>query len=303
MSARGREVNRLVRLVGYCMLRGFAEQDPRADIHSAPRGNWWAKFAHRRSTDYPTKPASVANAFSGFPDTGTTSFLHDRDSAPEYNRLQFCPPEEGPAVSDDPSVTHWLQNLQGGDPTSAQQLWARYFQQLVRLASGKLPGHVRREFDEEDVALSAFHSFLAGVQEGRFPQLRDRDDLWALLVVITHRKALAYLRHRGRHKRGGGQVLGESGVNLPDAGGGLDALIGTEPSPAFAAQVAEECERLLSCLEDEALRAIAVMKMQGYTVAEIAEQQGSTRRTVERRLQIIRKKWAAAADEDQERAP
>jgi RNA polymerase sigma factor (sigma-70 family) len=204
-------------------------------------------------------------------------------------------------VLDDASITQWLQSLQAGDRAAAQKLWNRYFQQLVRLASGKLPGHARREFDEEDVALSAFRSFLSGVQENRFPRLEDRHDLRSLLVVITRRKAQAYLRRQTRQKRGGGQVLGESGVAplSADAGAvGLDALIGEEPTPAFAVQAAEECQRLLDCLGDETLRSIAVQKMQGYTVEEIATQTNSTKRTVERRLQIIRKKWTAVAAEE-----
>ena len=46
----------------------------------------------------------------------------------------------------------------------------------------------RRAADEEDVALSAFDSFCRGAEQGRFPQLDGRDDLWHLLVVITVRK-------------------------------------------------------------------------------------------------------------------
>src|SRR5262245_49379076 len=203
----------------------------------------------------------------------------------------------GRTMPDD--VTQWLEGLRQGDPDSAQKLWARYFQQLVRLAGSRLPGHVRREFDEEDVALSALRTFFSGVGEQRFPQLEARNDRWSLLVVITRRKVLAYLRHGSREKRGGGEVLGESGLTPPDGGGGgLDALLGEEPTPAFAAEVADECRRLLDGLGDEALRQIAVLKMQGHSVEEIAEQTGTTRRTIERRPQINRQTWAASEGED-----
>ena len=57
--------------------------------------------------------------------------------------------------------------------------------------------------DEEDAALDAFNSFLAGVVRGRFPQLNDRDDLWRLLVVLTVRKAIGQRRDLTRQKRGG----------------------------------------------------------------------------------------------------
>jgi hypothetical protein len=44
------------------------------------------------------------------------------------------------------------------------------------LARGKLQGLRRGADDEEDVALSAFHSFYRGLEQGRFLTLDDRQD-------------------------------------------------------------------------------------------------------------------------------
>jgi DNA-directed RNA polymerase specialized sigma24 family protein len=94
-------------------------------------------------------------------------------------------------------------------------------------------------------------------------------------------------------------VLGESAITPAGADEiSLDALVGEEPTPAFAAEVAEECRRLLDLLGDDTLRTIATLKMQGHTVEEIAEKTGTTRRTAERRLQIIRGKWAALSESE-----
>ncbi|WP_339910569.1 ECF-type sigma factor, partial [Symmachiella dynata] len=87
------------------------------------------------------------------------------------------------------SVMTSVEGLKQGNELAAHDLWNRYFSQLVALAKNKLPLHVKRSFDEEDVALSAFHSLCTGLQESRFPDLEDRDNLWAILVVITTRKA------------------------------------------------------------------------------------------------------------------
>src|SRR5262249_34812208 len=154
------------------------------------------------------------------------------------------------------------------NPEAAQRLWERYFTKMVRLAGEKLPPRARRAFDEEDVALSAFKSFCAGVERGRFPRLADRDDLWRLLMVMTARKADAYKRQQMRQKRGGGKVVGESDWSAGEATG-FDALISSEPTPAFALQVAEEFRQRLDQLADEGLRKIAVLKMEGYTVDEV----------------------------------
>jgi DNA-binding NarL/FixJ family response regulator len=58
----------------------------------------------------------------------------------------------------------------------------------------------------------------------------------------------------------------------------------------FAAQIAEECGRLLGLL-DEDLRAVAMWKMEGETNEQIATRLGKAPRTVERKLRIIRGLW------------
>jgi RNA polymerase sigma factor (sigma-70 family) len=198
-------------------------------------------------------------------------------------------------MSDRDSVASWLLGARARDDVAAQRLWERYFERLVRLARHKLPAHGKRAFDEEDVAHSALRCFLHGISENRYPQLADRHGLWNLLVVITARKAQAYVRRQNRQKRGGGAVLGETAfLGKDDEQADIEQVIGAEPTPAFAAQVAEECQRLLDQLEDDALRDIAILKMEGFTVDEIAQRLGSTRRTIERRLHIIRKTWEQA---------
>jgi RNA polymerase sigma factor (sigma-70 family) len=196
------------------------------------------------------------------------------------------------------SVAHWLRGIREGDGAAAQRLWERYFDRLVALAKQKLPPHAKRAFDEEDVALSAFQSFHEATSAGRYPQLGDRAGLWNMLVVITARKAKSYSRREMRQKRGGGGVRGDSGF-APADDAGIDQVIGDEPTPEFASQVAEEYQRLLQQLDDDELRTIAVRKMEGFTSDEIAEQLGCARRTVERRLTMIRTRWqeSAAADE------
>jgi DNA-directed RNA polymerase specialized sigma24 family protein len=198
-------------------------------------------------------------------------------------------------MTSEESVSRWLDQLQAGDRTAAQKLWERYFQRLVGLARKKLQGLPRRAADEEDIALSAFASFCRGAEEGRFPQLHDRDNLWRLLVTITVRKANQLATREGCQKRGGQAVLDEAALrNLPkdQSGGlGLEQLIGSEPTPEFAAQLAEECQLLLARLEDSELQSVAQWKMEGYTNQEIATRLGCALRSVERKLKVIRSLW------------
>ena len=196
----------------------------------------------------------------------------------------------------DGSVTRWIGDLVAGDVagSAAQKLWERYFDRLVHLARARLQAVPRRMADEEDVALSAFHSLCEGAAQGRFARLEDRDDLWALLVTITARKAAEQVRRERRQKRGGGRVRGEQelGPADPDAGG-LDELVGREPTPELAAMIAEQYIDLLGRLPDEALRRIAAWKLEGYSNDEIAARLGCGRRTIERKLGVIRSSWRA----------
>ena len=194
----------------------------------------------------------------------------------------------------DGSVTHWLGALKGGDAAAAQRLWERYFDRLVRLARAKLGAMPRGAADEEDVALSAFHSFCQGAARGRFPRLDDRDNLWRLLVTITARKALDQVRRQARQKRGGGRVLvgsAQAGGEDDTDGAGLDQVVGQEPTPQFAAMVADECRRLLAALGDETLRRVALLRMEGCSDEEIAARVDCSLRTVSRKLALIRKAW------------
>jgi DNA-directed RNA polymerase specialized sigma24 family protein len=198
-------------------------------------------------------------------------------------------------MSPDESVSQWIGRLRAGDTEAAQKLWERYFQQLVGLARKKLEGLPRRSADEEDVALSAFDSFCRGTGHGRFPDLLDRDNLWRLLVTITARKAYQLRLREGRQKRGGNAVLDEAALAGGGANGaegvGLEDLIDRAPTPEFAAQLAEEYERLLARLPDADLQSVARWKLEGYTNDEIATKLGCALRSVERKLKVIRSLW------------
>ena len=192
------------------------------------------------------------------------------------------------------SVTGWIDRFQAGDQLAAQQLWERYFERLVALARKKLKGRTLTAADEEDVALSAFNSFFRGAKEGHYPQLADRNNLWRILVVITAHKVLHLVRDEGRRKRGGDHMPRRAAAVSEDSRG-WEAIVDTEPTPEFAAQVAEECQRLLGRLESKELEAIALWKMEGFTTEEIAGKLGCAPRTVERKLRLIRQTWEADA--------
>jgi DNA-directed RNA polymerase specialized sigma24 family protein len=202
----------------------------------------------------------------------------------------------------DEEVTQWMVRLGNGDQQAAQALWEEYFVKLVRYARRNLDGVPRRAADEEDVALSAMRSFCQAVAEHRFEQVKDREDLWKLLVTITARKACALRRRQFADKRGAGQVRGESAFlgagrsDEPDHEKGIAAVLGKEPTPELAAMVAEECRQLLDRLGDETLRQVALWRLEGHSAREIAAKLGCVRMTVQRKLSLIRQRWFQSDD-------
>jgi DNA-directed RNA polymerase specialized sigma24 family protein len=198
-------------------------------------------------------------------------------------------------VADDPSVTRWIDLLKAGDRAAAQPLWEQYYAQLVRHARARLAGRFRALADEEDVALSAFASFFRGVEQGRFPHLDDRGDLWRVLLMLVAQKRVRLIRRQTAAKRGGGKVqtAADAAAGSDDGDSILAQVLDAEPTPELAAEVVDECRRLLDQLDDNGLRDIAVWQMEGYTVDEIAGRLGCSPRTVARKLALIRDRWRA----------
>ena len=184
------------------------------------------------------------------------------------------------------SVTHWLRQLETDDSDAQQQLWNRYFSRLTALARSRLAAAARREADEEDVALSVFDSFFRAARAGRFPDLRDRTGLWPLLVTITARKAVNQLKRQHAQKRS---------IAAEDAQADISQLVAAEPTPQFAAEIAEQVDLLLGRLDDD-LRSVATMKLEGFANAEIADRLGVVERSISRKLARIRLEWGEYAD-------
>ncbi len=196
-------------------------------------------------------------------------------------------------MSSEGSISYWIEQIKRGDPAAVEVVWDRFFPRLVRLAREKLRGVPGRMADEEDAALSALDSFCRAAARGCFPDLADRDGLWRLLFQKIVRKAVDLARHERRAIRGGGRVQGESAFDGTASASGHEGFAPTADdtlSPELAAIMAEQCRRLLECLEPD-LQSLALARMEGYSNEEIARRMLRSVRTVERRLHLIRRKW------------
>ena len=188
----------------------------------------------------------------------------------------------------DDGVTHWLKQLNAGNPQAAEEIWNRYFRRVVGLARRKLRGLPTAMADEEDVALSALRTFFRRAQEGQFPRLENRENLWPLLVKITARKAFNLQRYAHQEKRWSEKQLPTGGDPTEED---LIAMIGDEPTPEFVGDLIEELRQLVELLPEEEIKRIAILQLEGMETTEIAEKLGINLRRVQRRVQVIHALW------------
>ena len=184
----------------------------------------------------------------------------------------------------DRSVTRWVRELGRGDEAAARRLW-RYARARL-LATAKRGGNAPRSYDEEDVAQSVFGNLCLVARRGDFPDIADRDELWRLLTAMVLNKARRKARDENRHKRGGGVR------HVPITDTLCDEISDPDGDPQVATIAQDECARLLRLLDREEVQLVALLKVEGYTNSEIADQIGCTRRSVQRRLNLIRDAWA-----------
>ncbi|QDU96933.1 sigma-70 family RNA polymerase sigma factor [Lignipirellula cremea] len=185
----------------------------------------------------------------------------------------------------DDEVTLWILNAQQGGEDACRKLWEHYVGRLLHLARRKISNLPKSQFDENDIVQSTMNSFFQYLRD-REETIEGRDELWRLLATITGRKAIAAQRKVFAKKRRPQAADGDGTIEVFD----VETLITSEPTPEFAAELAEECELLLNKLEKAAplLRKIAELKLNGHTNRECAEICNTTERTIERKLNRIR---------------
>src|SRR6266404_4856280 len=80
-----------------------------------------------------------------------------------------------------------MARLRAGDQAAAREIFQRFVDKLLRLARSHFDAVLRRKVDPEDVVQSAYKSFFLRYGAGKL-EIRDWDNLWGLLTMITLRK-------------------------------------------------------------------------------------------------------------------
>jgi len=159
---------------------------------------------------------------------------------------------------------------------------------------------LRAEIDAEDVANTALYWLCRAVDEGRAPGVQP-DGEFGMFARVLLVRAVLQARRRARSLRRGGSA----GVEVVSGAEGappssrclhrlaldLDGLQATGPSVEDLVNASMEAEYLTERLDDPALKQVAAMRLQGYTVREIARKTRQGRATVNRKILQIRTIW------------
>lgn len=188
------------------------------------------------------------------------------------------------------SITRWLTEVSARRETDRSELlWRRFGIRLVRLARHHLRGIQDRAYDEEDLALSTMNEFYRRASLGSYDKLENRDDLWRLLMKISLNKSRNRLRALRSIKRAAKTPVREI-YPVKNA-----KEIDWTNTPEWLAIVAEQSEYLLRVLDDHdpsgMLQQITLMKLDGASNSQIANDLGCTRRAVAARLIWIQGIW------------
>jgi DNA-directed RNA polymerase specialized sigma24 family protein len=185
-------------------------------------------------------------------------------------------------MTDDGSLTRYARDLHAPNPAvrqeAARQIWAGFASRLRGIVRRRLePRTLRIAGGESEVLQNVFAGFFAAPPGPDGPP-RCRDDLWRLLVHFTLCKVANTALHHRAAKRGLDRVQTLNDFDDADPG-----VLG----PEAEAVARDEFDRLLALLPDDLQRVLA-LRLEGYTVAEIAARLGRVERTVELKLRAIR---------------
>ena len=193
------------------------------------------------------------------------------------------------------SVTALLMCLQSDDAVAREAavaaLVGRYAEDLLALITARLQHRLRSRVAPEDILQDVLHSFCKRRDGGGY-DLADRNQFLSLIVTIAVHKTASAARRELRQCRDVRRERRLEGEG-PDDAGPIDALADGGDAPDMAMELSDEIENLLKGLPPEC-RDVALLRIEGRTVDEIAKLIDRTPRTVERRLEHIRELWTDA---------
>jgi RNA polymerase sigma factor (sigma-70 family) len=183
--------------------------------------------------------------------------------------------------------TALLAHARGGDQAAVLEL-LRQYETKVRLVARVLLGPALRPYlDSIDLVQSVHCSLLLGLRQEKFA-ISTPDHLIALALTLVRRKVARKWRHLQRQQR-----LNRGATETGSLADVLTSLSCPQDSPAQAAQFKDQVEHLSANLK-ESERRLLDLRMQGYSLTEVAYELGLTTVALRVRLTRLRQRLRAA---------
>ncbi len=187
-----------------------------------------------------------------------------------------------------------FRGLRHGHNGAVAAFCRRYGEIIERLADRHMPGALRRRLGAEDIAQSVCRTFVRRAAEGEF-ELPDGGSLWGLLCAITVTKVREETRFHLRQKRGMNREQHLDSVT--SAGVPKVPEPSVQATPGEAAEFADQFERLVSAFDEEE-RQVIQLRLQDYTLEEIAERLECSERTIRRFLKRVQERLSGMLARD-----
>jgi RNA polymerase sigma-70 factor (ECF subfamily) len=168
-----------------------------------------------------------------------------------------------------------LKQYRQGNQDAAHELYRRYAQRLRLLARTQLSAELAGRIEVDDIVQSVFGSFFRGVN-GSFYDVPLGEELWKLLLVI----ALHKIRNQGTYHLADKRDVRRT-MRAAETAVEVEGRADDSAARAFLQLVADEALAHLDCQH----RQMVELRMEGFSVEEIAQRTGRAKRTVERLLQ------------------
>jgi RNA polymerase sigma-70 factor, ECF subfamily len=184
--------------------------------------------------------------------------------------------------ADEPGDRFLVCRARSGDQDAATHLYLRYHNRLTNLVRKRCSSELARWAGVEDVVQSVFATFFRRIAEGCY-EVADGDTAWKVLLVMALNRVRSeatyyYAAKRDAHRN----VSGPTAQEFLESKASSRQVASAHIKMVFLQDALER----LPCSD----RYLVGLRIEGFTVAEVAERTGRSTRTVERIIRGTRLK-------------
>lgn len=174
-----------------------------------------------------------------------------------------------------------IVRLRAGDEFAASEMYERYAKRVFGLVEKQMSDRLRVQVGSEDVVQSVFKSLFRGINSGDY-NAPAGGTLWHLMAIVAIHKVRRSARRQAALKR-------DAALTQPLED--FDFAADCAPE-AFELAIREAIEGLKETEQD-----VVLLRVQGFSVEEIATRLERSRRSIERTLKSVREKMLLWLDD------